>query len=121
MKTILEINSINYSSTGNIALNIARTARKEGYKVYTSCKNSRVGSRFKYEDQIYIGSRLERVLCEELAYITGLKDHFNIIGTYKFLKEIDEIKPDLIHLHSLTDTYINLNMLFKYIKKHNIF
>lgn len=120
MKTILEINSINYSSTGNIALNIARTARKEGYKVYTSCKNSRVGSRFKYEDQIYIGSRLERVLCEELAYITGLKDHFNIIGTYKFLKEIDEIKPDLIHLHSLTDTYINLNMLFKYIKKHNI-
>lgn len=120
MKTILEINSINYSSTGNITLNIAKTARKEGYKVYTSCKYSRVGAKFQYEDQIYIGSRLERVICEELAYITGLKDHFNIIGTYKFLKKIDEIKPDLIHLHSLTDTYINLNMLFKYIRKHKI-
>lgn len=120
MKTILEINSINYSSTGNITLNIAKTARKEGYKVYTSCKYSRVGAKFQYEDQIYIGSRLERVVCEELAYITGLKDHFNIIGTYKFLKKIDEIKPDLIHLHSLTDTYINLNMLFKYIRKHKI-
>lgn len=120
MKTILEINSINYSSTGNITLNIAKTARKEGYKVYTSCKYSRVGAKFQYDDQIYIGSRLERVVCEELAYITGLKDHFNIIGTYKFLKKIDEIKPDLIHLHSLTDTYINLNMLFKYIRKHKI-
>lgn len=120
MKTILEINSINYSSTGNITLNIAKTTRKEGYKVYTSCKYSRVGAKFQYEDQIYIGSRLERVICEELAYITGLKDHFNIIGTYKFLKKIDEIKPDLIHLHSLTDTYINLNMLFKYIRKHKI-
>lgn len=120
MKTILEINSINYSSTGNITLNIAKTARKEGYKVYTSCKYSRVGAKFQYEDQIYIGSILERVVCEELAYITGLKDHFNIIGTYKFLKKIDEIKPDLIHLHSLTDTYINLNMLFKYIRKHKI-
>ncbi len=120
MKTILEINSINYSSTGNITLNIAKTARKEGYKVYTSCKYSRVGAKFQYEDQIYIGSRLERVICEELAYITGLKDHFNIVGTYKFLKKIDEIKPDLIHLHSLTDTYINLNMLFKYIRKHKI-
>lgn len=120
MKTILEINSINYSSTGNITLNIAKTARKEGYKVYTSCKYSRVGAKFQYDDQIYIGSRLERVICEELAYITGLKDHFNIIGTYKFLKKIDEIKPDLIHLHSLTDTYINLNMLFKYIRKHKI-
>lgn len=120
MKTILEINSINYSSTGNITLNIAKTARKEGYKVYTSCKYSRVGAKFQYEDQIYIGSRLERVVCEELAYITGLKDHFNIIGTYKFLKKIDEIKPDLIHLHSLTDTYINLNMLFKYFRKHKI-
>lgn len=120
MKTILEINSINYSSTGNITLNIAKTARKEGYKTYTSCKYSGVGAKFQYEDQIYIGSRLERVICEELAYITGLKDHFNIIGTYKFLKKIDEIKPDLIHLHSLTDTYINLNMLFKYIRKHKI-
>ena len=33
MKTIVEINSNNYASTGNIVLNIAKQARKEGMKV----------------------------------------------------------------------------------------
>ena len=57
MKTILEINGINYSSTGNITLNIAKELRNNGYRVYTACKNSKMGQKFQYEDQIFIGSR----------------------------------------------------------------
>ena len=45
MKTIVEVNSNNYASTGNIVLNIAKQARKRGFKVYTSCRKSRVGLR----------------------------------------------------------------------------
>lgn len=36
------------------------------------------------------------------------------------LKEIDKFHPDIIHLHNLHDSYINLPMLFSYIKKHDI-
>ena len=36
------------------------------------------------------------------------------------MKKIDEFKPDIIHLHNLHDSYINLSMLFSYIKKHNV-
>ena len=120
MKTILEINGINYSSTGTITLNIARQLREKGYKVYTACKNSRVGQKFQYEDQIYIGSRFERVISERLASLTGLKDHFNILNTISFINTIKKIKPDLIHMHLLHDSYLNLNMFFKYLKKANI-
>ena len=40
--------------------------------------------------------------------------------TRKFLKEIDEYTPDLIQLHIMHGYYINLEILFEYIKKKNI-
>ena len=120
MKTILEINTTNYASTGNIMLNIAKLARNEGFKAYTASKISKEGKKHSCDNHIFIGFWLDRVISEELAYITGLRGYFNIINTKIFLKQIDKIKPDLIHLHVLHDSFINLNMLFKYINLHNI-
>lgn len=117
---IVEINCINYSSTGNIMLNIAKLGREAGLEIYTCCKNSRRSQMFKCENHVYIGYRLERIISEQLSYITGLKDNFNFIGTFLFIKKLKEIKPDLIHLHVIHDTYINLDMLFKCISKNNI-
>lgn len=120
MKTIVEINNNNYGSTGHIMLNIAKAAKNNGYKIYTCCKNSKAAKRFNYEDQIMIGNRYERAISEYLASYTGLKDHFNFFNTKRFLKQLDDIKPDLIHLHNIHDTFINVEMLFKYTQKHNI-
>lgn len=117
---IVEINGTNYSSTGNIMLSIASKARKEGFEVFTCCKDSKKSREFSYENQIYIGNRFERIFSECLAYLTGYGNYFNIIGTKKFLKKLDTIKPDLIHLHVMHDTYINLELLFSYIKDNNI-
>lgn len=100
--------------------NIAKTAREKGYKIYTSCRNSIAGKKFQYEDQIFIGTWLDRVISERLAYITGLNGSFNIINTFLYLNKLNKIKPDLIHIHNLCDNYINVKMLFNYINKHNI-
>ncbi|MCR4633453.1 MAG: glycosyltransferase [Erysipelotrichaceae bacterium] len=120
MKTIVEINSNNYASTGNIVLNIAKEARKQGLKVYTCCRKSRTGLRFKYEDQIYIGTWLDRVISERLAVLFGLNGYFNVINTALFIRKLRSIKPDLIHLHSLCESYLNIRMLFSYFRKNNI-
>ena len=120
MKTVIEINGINYSSTGNIALNIAKELRNNGYKVYTACKKSRLGMKFQYEDQIFIGTWFDRVISERLAMLTGKKGCYNVLNTLLFINKLKKIKPDLIHLHLLHDTFINLEMLFKYISKNNI-
>lgn len=120
MKTIVEINSNNYASTGNIMLNIASRARENGYEVYTCCKKSRKAMTFNYSHQIFIGTWFERIISERLAYITGLKNHYNIFNTFLFIQKLKKIKPDLIHIHSLVDTYINIKMFTNYIKRNKI-
>ena len=105
MKTIVEVNGINYGSTGKIMLNIAKKAREEGYRVFTCCRKSRAGLKYRYEDQIYIGTWLDRVISERVSYVLGLNGYF---------------KPDLIHIHSLCDNYLNISMFFKYLKEVNI-
>lgn len=117
---IVEINGTNYSSTGNIMLNIAKQARQESFEVLTCSKNSKKAHEFNYENHIYVGNRYERIISEELAYLTGYQNYFNYFGTKSFIKKLKQYKPDLIHLHIVHDTYLNLNMLFKYIKENNI-
>ena len=120
VKTIVEINSNNYASTGNVMHGIAKQARLEGFKVYTFCRKSRTGLKYKYQDQIYIGTWIDRVISERLSVITGLNGYFNIINTWLLINKLKSIKPDLIHIHSLCDNYLNISMLFKYLKKNNI-
>lgn len=117
---IVEINGTNYSSTGNIALNIAKKAREEGFEVYTCCKNSLKSSQFKYDNQIVIGSRYERLISEQLAQLSGLSGSFNWLGTREFISKLESIKPDLVHLHIMHDSYINLEILFKYLNLNKI-
>ena len=117
---IVEINGTNYSSTGNIALNIAKKAREEGFEVYTCCKNSLKSSQFRYDNQIVIGSRYERLISEQLAQLSGLSGSFNWIGTKEFIKKLEEIRPDLVHLHIMHDSYVNLKMLFSYLSVNKI-
>ncbi len=120
MKTIVEINSTNYASTGNIMLNIASEARKKGYKVYTCCKASRESFKHSHEHEIIIGYRYERILSSILATYTGLRDYFNWFGTASFIRKLNKIKPDLIHLHVLHDDFINTKMLFRYLSYSGI-
>ncbi|MBQ6478128.1 MAG: glycosyltransferase [Erysipelotrichaceae bacterium] len=120
MKTIVEINSTNYASTGNIMLNIAAEARKKGYRVYTSCKASKESFKHPHNDELIIGNRYERVLSAILATYTGLRDHFNWFGTLSFIRKLNQIRPDLIHLHVMHDDFINTKMFFRYLSRSGI-
>lgn len=117
---ILEINSSNYSSTGNIMTQIAETAREKGHTVITCCPKSRSNLKKPVKNQVLIGNILTRNLHIELAKLTGLNGCFSIISTLSFLEEVKKFNPDLIHLHNLHNCYINLPLLFRYIKKNNI-
>lgn len=41
-------------------------------------------------------------------------------ATKRFLKKVDEIKPDIVHLHVIHDHYLNYPMLFKYLAEKKI-
>ena len=101
-------------------LNIAKEARKQDFKVFTCCRKSRAGLKYSYEDQIYIGTWLDRVISERLSYIFGLNGYFNVINTRLFINRLKKIRPDLIHIHSLCDNYLNIAMFFNYLRKTDI-
>lgn len=117
---IVEINSCNFGSTGNIMLQIAEAARKIGHEVITCCPKSRDNMKKKVGNQILIGNRVSRNIHLILAKWTGLNGCFSMISTLRFLKKIDKYNPELIHLHNLHNCYINLSLLFQYIKKKKI-
>lgn len=118
-KTIVEINSMNFGSTGNIMAGIALTARGQGMEVFTYSPAGR--SQKKYvEGHHFIGCIPERRVSDFINTGIGYQGSLNWFGTKKFLKELDKIKPDIIHLHNLHSNYINLSLVFQYIKSHDI-
>lgn len=118
--SIIEINSSNYGSTGNIMLQIAEEARHHGYKTITCCPKSRSNEKRKINDQILIGNRVTRNFHLMLSRMTGYNGVFSVFSTLVFLKKISKEQPKIIHLHNLHNCYINLPLLFRYIKKYKI-
>ena len=118
---VVQINGGAKGSTGKIMMGIAEVARAQGHEVMCASPITTT-NRNAGEDCGYyrIGTFNSRRVNVALARITGFNGCFAWFETYKLLKKIDEFKPDIIHLHNLHDSYINLPMLFSYIKKHNV-
>lgn len=117
---IVQINSVcGVGSTGRICVGIAEVAKRNGHE----CKIAygRMAAPPRYGD---IGIRIDSD--------SGVKSHalksrlFGKTGTYskkatkKFLAWLDTYQPDILHLHNLHGYYINVPMLFEYVKKRNI-
>ena len=117
-KTVISINLGNFGSTGMIMKNIQYKAKANGYHMINAYPAS-LKSR-QNQDDIHICSELTWKISRKLGKITGLNGCFAYFSTKRFLHRFNKIKPDILHLHNLHNGYINLPILFKYIKKSNI-
>lgn len=117
---VLSINSFNFGSTGNIMLAISQMSSKNGYKSFVSYPASKENYKKEVENYILISNRFERNLHLKIAFQTGRNGCYSKRGTGEFLNKVTKVKPDIIHLHNLHNCYINLAMLFSYIKENNI-
>lgn len=116
---IVMINSVTYGSTGKIMLQIAETARAAGHEAYVCYPKGRHNPKV-LENSIPIGGRFSEDFHLIMDRFTGLNGCFSIVATRRFIQKLKKIKPDVIHLHNLHNCYINLKLLFNYIKKENI-
>ena len=119
MKKVVSVNLGNFGSTGRIMMGIANAARRQGYITYNAYPGS-YNVQPKVENDIVICSILANRINQKLAYYTGLNGCFAVFSTIRFLHVLDRIKPDILHFHNLHNSYINLPMLFHYVKKHHI-
>lgn len=117
-KRLLEVNAVPYGSTGKIIRGIAEVAGEKDIETYTYYGWTKSLRRSK--NGVMVGSFLGKALHMTLGKITGFAGCFSVFDTFKLISFMRRWKPDIVHLHLLHSWYINLPMLFSYIKKNNI-
>ena len=118
MPTILQINSVvNSGSTGRIAEEIGQTAIEAGWKSYIAYgRNDRPSE----SELIKIGKDWD---IKMHGVQTRLFDGHGLgskLATKDLIKKIIEISPNIIHLHNIHGYYINIEILFNYLKTAHI-
>ncbi len=118
-KRILSINALSSGSTGKIAQGIAYETLNAGYdvKLFVGQNDLHLYPQVHISD---IHSRLGYRLTLLLNKVFGLEGCFAFFSTLKLLKDISEFSPNIIHMHLLHHGYVNLPLLFHYIKKKKI-
>lgn len=114
---VIEINSGFRGSTGTIMLSIADLVRSCGGEAYTFSEKKPGAAPIGHH---FFGSKIENLFHRGVSVFSGISGKGSKSGTKEILKKIDAIRPDILHLHNLHGWYINLPMLFDYIKKNNI-
>lgn len=118
MPVLFQINSGIVGSTGTIMKALDSHAKKAGFQTYMASVNNRTSRKDYPENHIKIGSILEKHIHRKLSFYTGNAGGYSCFATKRLLKKIDRICPDIIHLHNLHWDYINLELLFDYLKAH---
>ena len=117
---LLQINStINDGSTGRIAYQIGEMCIANGDESYIAF-SGRYFENNNMVNTIRIGSKLDFYWHALVTRIFDRHGFGSIRATKKLLKQIDYIKPDIVHLHNLHGYYINIVILFNYLASTNI-
>jgi len=120
-KKLLQINVCNNAlSTGKIASDIGELALENGWKSYIAY-SSEGSFRPSKNQSIKVGNKIDyytHVIEARLFDNLGL-GWSSIMATKRLIKVIDELVPTLIHLHIIHGYFLNLPVLFDYLKTLN--
>lgn len=119
MPKLLQINECLNLSTGKIAQYIGDLAVERGWDSWIAYSGREPFSPSKSKT-IKIGSFINsciHFLFHRIFDIEGLCSSYQ---TKKLIKKIDDIHPDVIHLHNIHDHWLNYELLFKFIIKSKI-
>ena len=114
---ILEINvTCGNGSTGRICTDIASLAKKKGHECKVAYGRKEVLEQHK-EFAVRIGGKYGTYADALTSRVFDNAGFNSKTATKKFIKWVEEYDPDIIHLHNLHGYYINVKVLFDYIKK----
>ncbi len=115
---VLQINAVsNYGSTGIIVENIADVSLSQGWQPYIAC-GERYSRPSKYNRYV-ISNKFQNYCAAVYTLLTDRHGFYLNNSTKKFIKWIDSINPDVIHLHNIHSYYLNIEILFQYLSQTN--
>lgn len=113
---VIQINTFATLSTGRIAIDLSKTLEDNGHE-------SRVfysrGIELKDDFCVKFGNKFDITHHALLTRITDRTGFYSKFSTKNLIKQIEKYNPDIIHLHNLHGYYINIPLLFEYLKEIN--
>ena len=114
---VLQINSVcGYGSTGRIATDLYNLLEENGHECLIAYGR---GTTSDGINSYRIGTKFDNYLHVAETRLFDLHGFASTSATKKFIKNAKKYNPDVIHLHNIHGYYINIELLFSYLKEAN--
>lgn len=117
---VMHINAVyGVGSTGVIVEDLHNLAFDNGiesYVAYSTTKKNPADIKNGYAIGGKTGKKIHSAFCR----IGGKQGYFSRFATFRLLRHIKKVKPDIVHLHNLHSNYIHVNMLLDFLGKNDI-
>lgn len=114
---VLQINSVcGIGSTGRIATDIHNILIEQGHESYIAYGRDLPKN---CDNAIRIGTKIDNYTHVAKTRVLDKHGFGSIKATIEFIDEVEELDPDIIHLHNIHGYYINIEILFNYLKEAN--
>ncbi|XZM23881.1 glycosyltransferase [Clostridium perfringens] len=114
---VLQINSVcGVGSTGRIATDLYKVLEEQGHECVIAYGRGTAPEGIK---TIKIGTDFDNYMHVAKTRLFDKHGFGSTKATKEFIKKVKEYDPDVIHLHNIHGYYINIEILFDYLKKSN--
>lgn len=114
---IVQINSFSNGSTGKIMMSIHNELLNNNYDSYVVWGR---GRKSENEKEIFLNNKFGVYYHIIYSRLTGKVGFASKLSTKKLIIKLKKIKPDIVHLHNIHGYYINIELLFNYLKQEKI-
>lgn len=113
---VLQLNVLGKTfSTGRTTRELHDFLKNEGYKSYIACP-----LKMDCDDVFSFSNRFSIHLDKFFSILTGKEGNHSTFQTYKLIKFIEKINPNIIHLRVLHSNCLNFTLLFRYLSKKKL-
>lgn len=114
---VLQINSVcGYGSTGRIVTDIYKILEEQGHQCLIAYGR---GTAPEGINTLKIGADFDIYMHVVKTRLLDRHGLGSTKATKGFIKKVNEYNPDVIHLHNIHGYYINIELLFRYLKRSN--
>lgn len=111
----VSINSVPNGSTGAVMRQVTEERRALGDECWCMWGRGRAAEN---DHEFNFGSKPELYLDVLQTRLDGKAGFYSKLATRRLLKKLDEIQPDVVHLHNVHGYYVNVEMLFAWLAAH---
>lgn len=104
-------------STGVIAVEIAELLKQNGHESYIAYGQGHSDYPGSYRIGCDKGNKIHALVNTR---IWGEEGSGSFFSTKKYLKWLDGIQPDIVHIHNLHTNFLNYNLFFRYLAEKKI-